>query len=252
MEQPKIYIGIPTAGYSRNSMFYDYVNMLEKPVNTCGASFHTDSGAHNRNLIIDDAIAADATHILFIDDDMAFPANSLMRLLAHDKDVVSGLYYNRVYPHPPLLFSWVDKSLSTKRRYLQDNEHGLIKVDACGFGFLLVKTHIFQYMAKPYVRIGEIQQDKKNEDIGFCDRVRQAGFDIFCDLDVVCGHMGTATFWPGYDNGRWITIIDTGDSKENVFCEQKKSEIEVKTPLSHTKNDDMYTHMLDLIDKQWL
>ena len=145
----KVFIGIPTAEFGRQAVFYDYVNNLDKPEGTIGASFHTNSGARNRNLIIKEALEQKCSHILFIDDDMAFPPNALMKLLAHDKDYVSGLFLKRVYPHLPIIFTQEDGK--DVRRHLIDGESGLIEVAATGFGFTLVKTIVFSYLEEPFI-----------------------------------------------------------------------------------------------------
>jgi len=227
---PKVYVGVPTAEFSRPAIFYDYMRFLEKPENTTVASYHSNSAAFNRNLIIEDAISQYCTHILFIDDDMAFPPNALTRLLAHDLDAVSGLYYNKCYPHPPVIFDRDPNDFdSFQRHYLQNGEAGVIKVDACGFGFFLVNTKVFESLEPPYVRHGELQYDKRNEDMGFCLRLGETGYQIHCDLDVVIGHMGLATFWPSRNQGQWFTTIDTG-RPETISCRQKTGDI--LTPLT--------------------
>lgn len=200
----KIFIGVPTAESARHAVFYDYLNNLHKPEGTIGAGFHTASGARNRNLIIEEALRTKCTHILFIDDDMAFPPDALLKLLEHDENIVSGLYLNRNYPHRPILFD-----AGPTRRYLDDDERGLIQVEAVGFGFLLVNTDVFRSMERPFVRMGEVNPEERNEDIGFCLRARAAGYVIYCDLDLPIGHIGQATFWPSVVNGIWCTAIDT-------------------------------------------
>lgn len=204
----KVFIGIPTSETARAAMFYDYVNNLHKPEGTIGAGFHTPSGAMNRNLIIDEAIRTNCTHILFIDDDMAFPPDALNQLLRHDKNIISGLYYNRGYPHTPVLFDF-DSINRYTRRHLTDKDHGVIQVGAVGFGFLLVKTNVFRTLIKPFVRMGEINPQERNEDIGFCFRAAHSGWDVFCDLDLPIGHIAQATIWPAKVDGRWQTAIDT-------------------------------------------
>ena len=243
----KVYIGVPTAENARFAVFYDYLALLEKPTTTIGANFHTNSGAYNRNLIIDDAVANRCTHILFIDDDMAFPANSLMNLLKHDKDIVSGLFLQRNYPHIPAIFDLVNQSLSF--HYLRHGESGLIEVAACGFGFTLIKTRVFQSIEKPYIRMGEVYKDKRGEDVGFCNRAREAGWKIYCDLDTIIGHIGVITYWPNNINCKWFTSIDTGGSEVFNIPQKTGFKPEIKTPLSYTTENDMYAHMLDLIDK---
>jgi len=216
----KVFIGVPTSDGVRCPVFYDYINNLDKPEGTMGASFHTNSGAANRNLIIQDALYQQCTHVLFIDDDMAFSPNSLMKLLEHSKDIVSGLFLKRVYPHPPVMFNLEDGRYV--RRLLKDNEKGLIEVDATGFGFTLVKTSVFALLERPYIRLGEFRADRRSEDMGFCKRARSAGFKIHVDLDTPIGHMGPATFWPNCVNGVWHTALDT-DGKDIINVEQPKS-----------------------------
>lgn len=210
----KLLIGIATAELARSASFYDYLHYLRKPEGTLRISFHTNSGAWNRNLIIEDALENNCTHILFLDDDMAFGADALLRLISHDKDIVSGLYLNRNHPHSPVIFDYAClEDGRASRRLLTEGEQGLIEVEAAGFGFLLVKTEIFKFMEKPYVRTGEFHKDRRSEDISFCCRARKIGIKIFCDLDCIIGHIGQMIVWPVNNNGVWDTGIDTYNSK---------------------------------------
>src|SRR4051794_24776807 len=57
-----------------------------------------------RNLLTQAALKTPATHLLWIDADMSFPRDALLRLLAHRLPIVAGLYWNRrgaLFP-PPL------------------------------------------------------------------------------------------------------------------------------------------------------
>lgn len=205
----KVFIGIPTSEYARHAIFYDYLAILTKPTGTIGAGYHTNSAPWNRNLIIREALHQECSHIFFIDDDMALEPNTLIRLLEHDVDVISGLYLNRVHPHSPIIFDYNPiKRYST--HHLRDGEKGLIEIEACGFGCLLVKTHVFALLEEPYVRAGQIYPDKRSEDVDFCLRLRATDIKIHCDLDIVAGHIGTATFWPNMIDGKWHTAIDSG------------------------------------------
>ena len=208
----KVFIGVPTAEYGRHAIFTDYVNQLIKPEETIGASFHTNSAAWNRNLIIQEALDNQCSHIFFLDDDMAFAPDTLMKLLAHDKEIVSALYLSRAYPHQPVLF---DSGIT--RHFLNNEDKGLKEAEAVGFGCLLVKCAVFHYMEKPWVRLGEHNPDQRNEDIGFCNRAKTKGFQIFCDFNTFAGHMGVATFWPNRIEDKWFTAIDTnGNEMVNV------------------------------------
>ena len=65
----------------------------------------------------------------------------------------------------------------------------LIKIGGCGFGCVLIKTDVlFDVQAK----FGEMFNPIANmgEDLSFCWRARQCGYDIWCDPSLVCGHVG--------------------------------------------------------------
>ena len=64
----RIMLGIPTGEYGRRADFYDYFSALDKPNGTVVMFSHGQSPAKNRNLIIEEAIKNDCTHVMFIDD----------------------------------------------------------------------------------------------------------------------------------------------------------------------------------------
>lgn len=206
----KVLVGVITGEYARRADFYDYYNLLIKPPDALLILNHDRSPAKGRNMIIEAARQHNCTHILFIDDDMAYAPDSLLKLLEHDKDIVSGLYLSRAYPHQPIVFDLADEDGSVFPMYLMGNEKRLVLIKAAGFGFLLVKTSIFDKMEKPYVRLGELNSEEWCDDIGFFKRVREANIESFCDLEVMVGHMGTMIIWPHRDtNGKWMTSYDT-------------------------------------------
>lgn len=205
----KIMIGLVTQEYARRADFYDYFHILEKPANTFILFCHDRSPAHGRNVVIEEALKHDCTHVLFIDDDIACPKDSLMKLLSHDLDIVTGLYLSRAYPHQPLIMDVADDSGACLFAYLTGDEPRLKEVVNCGLGFCLVKTHIFKHLEKPYVRLGEIDPEQWSDDVGFFNRIRKAGFRIWCDMECRVGHIGTMIIWPDKTNGEWMSGYDT-------------------------------------------
>lgn len=146
MVDNKILIAVPTAEMARRADFYDYFNAIDKPIGTVITFSHGQSPARNRNIIIDGALKHECTHILFLDDDVAVQRDVLTRLLAHDKDIVGGLYLMRSYPHTPILFDYADDQGRCRTHYLKDGECGLIEVVAMGLGCCLIKTDVFKNM----------------------------------------------------------------------------------------------------------
>ncbi len=210
MVDTKVLIAVPTAEMARRADFYDYFNLLEKPKGSIITFAHGQSPARNRNLMIQQAIEYDCTHILFIDDDVAFPPDMLIKLLAHDKDIVSGLYYMRSYPHTPICFDRAEADGRCGTHWLSDGESGLIEVVAVGLGCCLIKTKVFKTMQEPWIRLGELEVDHWCDDIGFFRRVREQGYKMYCDLDIKVGHMAQVTIWPSINqDGQWMTTYDT-------------------------------------------
>lgn len=213
----KLVVAVPTLEFARRAVFYDHLKMLQVPVGTMHASAHGQSPASGRNLMIQQALDVGATHILFIDDDIAFTPELYHKLAAHNVDMVSALYLMRNYPHQPIMFDLVLDDARCRWKYLKEGDKGLHEVVATGLGACLIRTNVFRVMDKPWIRLGELDKDNWNDDIGFFLRARRAGFKLFVDLDTVCGHMASVTIWPTRKDGVWSTIYDTsGTDAVNV------------------------------------
>lgn len=214
----KILVGVPTAEMARRADFYDYYNMLERPAGTICTFAHGQSPARNRNLIIEQAIAHECTHIMFLDDDVAFAPTLLSDLMKHsDKDVVTALYLMRNYPHQPIIFDEALEDGRCKHHYPADEKTGLIEIVACGLGACLIRIEVFKALEKPWIRLGELEKDHWCDDIGFFRRVREAGFKLYCDTSIQVGHMAQATVWPQYVDGKWHTMYDTSGKGRVAF-----------------------------------
>lgn len=211
MVSNKVLISVTTGEYARRADFYDYFHLLKKPEGSLVLFCHDRSPASGRNRIIEEAASQKCTHILFIDDDMAYGPEALNMLLGHDKDIISGLYLSRAYPHQPMIFDIADDTGAAFPMYLMpDDDERLKPIVAAGFGFLLVKTSVFLKMQKPYVRLGELAADQWCDDIGFFKRTREAGIQSYVDMACMVGHMGTMIIWPNKNKNEWFTAYDTG------------------------------------------
>lgn len=209
LNMTKILIGIPTGEMARRFDFYDHFNMMDKPEGTLIQFSHGQSPAQNRNAIIRAALLNECTHILFIDDDMIVPANLLTALMKHDKDVVSGLYLMRNYPHQPIAFDEAFPSGKCKYMFLTDDKRGLIPIVNCGFGAVLVKIEVFKKLQDPWVTLGEIEKDGWCDDIAFFNKVREAGFELYCDFDMLVGHSLNVTLVPQFIDNKWVVSYIT-------------------------------------------
>ena len=93
---------------------------------------------------------------------------------------------------------------------LETGARGLIPIKNCGLGCVLIKTEIFKKLEEPWVQIGQMDKEGWSDDIHFFNRVTALGYEMFCDLEVQCGHVGQLIMWPKRNaDGSWSTVYDT-------------------------------------------
>jgi hypothetical protein len=214
----KLMVGVTTDGHLRHALFIDYISGVIKPDGTILAPSHGASPARGRNNIIRAALEQNCTHIMFFDDDMHMPADCINKLLAHDLDIVCGLYLMRGSPHFPLMFDKAYPDGRCLHSFLTKGREGLVEVENTGFGCALIKTEVFKKMPGPYwVTLGEYEKDHWCDDLSFFNRAREYGYRIFVDTDVQCGHMTNAILYPVKDSeGNWFTGMSTGQGMVQI------------------------------------
>ena len=130
---------------------------------------------------------------MFIDTDMVFDDDALLRLLAFDRDIISGLC---VVSGPP--FNPVAKRLNEEGTYavvdgLADGRF-YSDLDGVGAAFLLVKTDVFRKVEAPWFAMPPYGKEVLGEDFYFCQKAKEAGFEICCDASLIIGHIGTYVY----------------------------------------------------------
>lgn len=193
---------------SRFASFSECLGNLRKPA---GVTVEVEQGmdvALNRRAIVRRALERDVEWVLFIDDDMLFKPDLLLRLLAHDLPVVGSLYFNRNPAFYAMAFNQyhvVDgKPMWAPVTMKGAPASGLVEVLALGTGGLLVKTEVFRAIPPDTWFI----HGEGTEDLPFCQRVIEAGYKIYLDLEVVMGHISTYAVWP--------TFTETQDWKAGI------------------------------------
>jgi hypothetical protein len=207
----KVGIGISSGEIARWAIFYDSLMHVDLPAGV-DMEFIQARGAvisENRNGIAEIALKRNCTHVWYVDDDQVFAPDTLARLLAHDLDIVSGLYLQREPPFHPHVYDEEDEAGFCKWRSLREFEAGLVSVKATGAGCLLVKREVFEAMERPWWRLGQITMDGWGDDLNWCHRAREAGFSVWCDLGIMVGHQTSLTVWPIYapTTGQWTTAF---------------------------------------------
>lgn len=176
--------------------FAQSLAMIRKPDDDVACSFQMGSLIYtSRNNLSLQAMKAEFDYMLWLDSDMVFQQDLLIKMKQvmdeKDLDFLTGLYFRRVPPFTPVLFDQLDiaEDGSCTWTDFKDVPEGMFKVGGCGFGCVLIKTDVlFDVQAK----FGELFNPIANmgEDLSFCWRARQCGYDIWCDPSLVCGHVG--------------------------------------------------------------
>lgn len=187
-----------------------------------------------RNSMAFDFLKSDATHMMFIDADISFNPNDVVRMVQADKDIICGIY-------PKKEINWVEVTEAVKRGVPPDqlqNHTGAFVVNLAhgedsktgninepieiangGTGFMLIKREVFEKLAEKvpsytndmYHAVDTVREVKiikeffatsideesnrlLSEDYHFCKIAREAGFTVWCAPWASFGHTGTYTF----------------------------------------------------------
>lgn len=145
-----------------------------------------------REMLAEQALKLKADYVLWLDSDMVFNPGLLEDLLAHDKDIVCGLYFRRRPPFTPVIYSEIKYGTEISdykhQEYLDYPLNSLFEVQACGFGAVLMKTEVIQKVQERYGATFEPMRGF-GEDLSFCIRARQCGYKIWCDSKIKIGHV---------------------------------------------------------------
>ena len=189
-EKLKILIAVPCMDMV-NAQFAQSLATLNK-TGECAVSFVLGSLIYDsRNKLAQQALSFEADYIMWFDSDMCFQPNTLLKLLEDDKDIVSGLYFRRAMPYTPVAFSKIaiDEKGEADFEDYKGELSGLHQIGGVGFGCVLMKTDvIMECMAKYGTCFSPIAG--YGEDLSFCWRAQQLGYEIWLDADVKCGHCG--------------------------------------------------------------
>ncbi|HUU42164.1 MAG TPA: hypothetical protein VMX57_00205 [Planctomycetota bacterium] len=144
----------------------------------------------------------DVTHVLWVDTDMRFPRESLALLLRHNLPVVGINYAKREIPTDYVAIEKVPSDLKDpadqgKRLVTTADSTGLARVDALGFGLVLIKTSALKDLPDPGVEpwfwFEALPGGRQmGEDVYFCRLLKQLGVPVYVDQDLSkhCAHVG--------------------------------------------------------------
>ena len=150
--------------------------------------------SNQRQVLSDTALNEHAAeHIMWLDSDMTFPEDVIIRLLEHKKKVVCATYSKRVPPFHPTAFYNINPV-----EPVNTEDHGLVTVRYSGMGCMLVHASVFDSIPSPHYPLTWHPPSSTwhGEDMGFCELLEENSIKLFCDLDLTreIGHLGQREF----------------------------------------------------------
>jgi len=156
---------------------------------------------HTRNLMVDRFLKSEATDLLFIDADVAFSPDSVLRAVRSTRPMIAGIY--------PKKSDDAAFPVAVDSDEIWSDAEGNVECSMVPTGFLRINRAVFEAMRehveayagpdsllraffKTTIRAGQYI----GEDVEFCHRWREIGGRIFAMAGQEFGHVG-AKEWRG-------------------------------------------------------
>lgn len=163
-----------------------------------------------RNLLAQDMLDSKCDYLLFIDSDINFEPEDILRLMAWGSDPKKGIVaaVPRTRSEDKVYIANLDYDENNE---LTMNRMGLVRAERVATAFMLIRREVFVTLdaAHPEWRYYDKRSDRTvpclfdfllteegyiGEDFLFCDRVREHGFEVWVDPSITLGHMGVQEY----------------------------------------------------------
>jgi hypothetical protein len=192
VRKSKFFIATPCYGGQLNEPYFrstvkmmTFFNQHQIPL-AFGTIANESLVTRARNVLVAYFLNSDYTHLLFIDADIEFQTEDVLKLYAHDKDVVVGAYpkkgvawdkirnnltdpanKDKDFSNRDIAAFGSDYALNFKFINREEKtiavENGLVKLHDAGTGFMMIKREAILKMIKAYPEV------KYNNDVNISD-----------------------------------------------------------------------------------
>lgn len=203
----RVFLAIPTtssiSAETTYSLFgskeYLLKNKIESELSICAHDCHVDD---QRNALVREFLESSCDQFVFIDSDILFNHDDLLKLIQYDVDIVAGVYPKKSD----------DIEFPVRIGENPEIRDGLVKVDGVPTGFLKISRRVLEKLYETQPKYAnKIDGDRKIKiplifqrslegnvrwggDYQFCELAKKHGFEIFVDPHMYFGHVGTKTF----------------------------------------------------------
>ena len=155
-----------------------------------------------RNAIVKAALQYSADYIWMLDDDHIIDINETqysskaydlpVKLVKHLEDhpeigVVGALYYQRGADCYPVIMQELPDEPRPYFLTHAEVSHRMQKLSVTGGGCMMIRTSVFDKIGDPWFA----PEHDWGTDIQLCKKVREAGFEVWCDTSLQIGHLQT-------------------------------------------------------------
>ena len=171
-----------------------------------------------RNHLVHMFLHGDGTHMMCVDSDISWNPHDLMKLIKHSAKypVIAGVYPSK----SDELKVYADYE-RTDTGDVRCNEEGLGFAKSIPAGFMLLRRDVVEDLAKRYASTSYLSTDGEfsgqrivvlfdamlkddkyyGEDVIFCQRLRESGYDIMVDPTIILNHHGKKIYSLGASSG---------------------------------------------------
>ena len=221
--KPKVYVAMPCYDSMRVetcvSLMDTFSALGGSGIECKFKSVKTSLVTHGRNLLTAGFMDSGFDYMLFVDADVEFSPEAVMRMLVPEKDIICTPYRNKEDP-------WIDRySVKFKDKdHIEILEWDIIEIEEGPAGLMLISRKVYERLMDKYpelkINFNEATRAKMNKEIGavedaidrymynfwdtsfkkhqwkgedlaFCDLARAAGFKLYANLDSWTTHHGS-------------------------------------------------------------
>jgi hypothetical protein len=215
----KIMIGLPSGGETKTDTSMCLMDLSARLKEVHGGYSRCRSFApvdEARNMVADEFLPSDCSHLLFVDWDATFPVHSAETLLEADKDIIGVNAAFKIAGTPVITHNIDGKELNFVK-------HKIEQVNQVGMHLTLIKRKVLETMPWPWFFRDIIYDQRKlgGEDFTFCRNAAQNyDFEVWIHnyLSAEIGHI----------NGTEIKTLESHIRKQIREAEQELMRAKIK------------------------
>lgn len=230
--------------HSYPSIFKDWFIMYEELQKPSSLQLYMDPNlplSVNRNNAVAEALEKNCEYVFFVDHDNILQSDTLVKLLQYNLPCVGCLYFERKYPHLPLIYTFEGDFQTVRVEY--NYPKGLVKCDVIGLGCSLIKTEVFRALGDSDWFTYEYGGHQwGTEDIAFFHKLKDKGIPVHIDTEHTVGHLTQTTVeegdWLYYKKG-YLDLVNKKAAElgtQAVFLDKNKGKL--KRSPSHVNDEN--------------